>query len=648
MELQRLRTRATSTLISIAMFGAFSSGKSTLVSGLQGKLEVIESVDRDGHPAEEFVGILPAAPEPANACPARVVPIAADAQVDASGRGFLRVRFTDSPDWENIGSNPIPAMVAAYLTDWAERGNRKREHWQREVAEAEILLTNHEIPAMLYDLPGYGSPNRTHDAIIKAAMNDADCFIYVTRANRTLAEEDLELIRVLYDHCRLGRKRVIWVLTGIDEAAHVDYRHIPHWRRMIERNNKYLRENFAVEGQVDSTFLGKEGFIGVSPVAEARAKARAAGDGDGGLDRRPVSLLEPGMDVLRQVIRDMVEMESGHKHVANIAIEAQGFVRPLASAVTARLRDERIPVDEQAAALAANQESLERVNTALANASKDLEKILVTRVKRASRPFGGLASHLHEQLDSAIRDTDIRNRSKANQIGVTKTQVLQAWVSATGSPGELWEQQIDKFQRDIIGWARKNVETGDTASSPHGARFDLGLLDFNITALRKGARPEVVQRAAAVVGISSSIAAAAGYFAATAGIGALFPPAAVIAGLAGAVFIGAEVFKRSRGGTSLAVMQNEWIADLDEVAKMLQGQFETSLSTHGTLMIDSMVRSLEEYRTQLDLSIAIIQKRIDDPTYQMSQGLVDQLEPPSREGQQIMDELGELIARCQQ
>jgi hypothetical protein len=75
-ELRRLRTRAATTLINIAMFGAFSSGKSSLVSGLQGKLEVIESVDRDGAPAEEFVGILPAAPEPANACPAWVVPIA--------------------------------------------------------------------------------------------------------------------------------------------------------------------------------------------------------------------------------------------------------------------------------------------------------------------------------------------------------------------------------------------------------------------------------------------------------------------------------------------------------------------------------------------------------------------------------------------
>jgi hypothetical protein len=41
---------------------------------------------------------------------------------------------------------------------------------------------------------------------------------------------------------------------------------------------------------------------------------------------------------------------------------------------------------------------------------------------------------------------------------------------------------------------------------------------------------------------------------------------------------------------------------------MLQGQFETSLSTHGILMTDSMVRSLEEYRAQLVSSIARIQE----------------------------------------
>src|SRR6266487_6673060 len=61
-ELSHLRTRAASALINVAMFGAFSSGKSFLVSGLQGHLEVFQVQGSDGLPAEMFIGLLPSSP----------------------------------------------------------------------------------------------------------------------------------------------------------------------------------------------------------------------------------------------------------------------------------------------------------------------------------------------------------------------------------------------------------------------------------------------------------------------------------------------------------------------------------------------------------------------------------------------------------
>ena len=94
--LAHLRTRAASTLINVAMFGTFSSGKSFLVSGLQGHLEVVE-VPSDGFVAEKFIGLLPSSPEPTSSCPAQVVPVAEGSGFDTSGAGFLRVLFTDSP-----------------------------------------------------------------------------------------------------------------------------------------------------------------------------------------------------------------------------------------------------------------------------------------------------------------------------------------------------------------------------------------------------------------------------------------------------------------------------------------------------------------------------------------------------------------------
>lgn len=632
MELRRLRTRAASTLIRIAVIGGFSSGKSTLVSALPGKLEVSQVTDLDGNPAERVVGILPIAPGPASACPARVVPVSGDAPIDASGRGFLRVRFTDSPDWEDIAANPDPRLVAAYTSDSGDRRMREEEHRTREVAEAEILLSDYKIPAMLYDLPGYGAPGDPYRDSIAGAILDADCFIYVTRANRSLAQDDLDQLNFLYETG--WRKRVIWVLTGIDEANQVDQDLIPHWHRIIKQNNDYLADYFGGSGRrSDAAFIG-EGFMGVSPIAESRSK------GSGGVDMR--------MEKLRQVIRGMIEAESGRKHVADTAREALGVIRPLASAVLKRWMEEgseRISIGDPAAVLAMKQDSLERVNDALTTASSDLGKILDARVKRASRPFAGLAGHLHGRLDAEIRNADLRDRREENRVVVAATQVLRSWAEAPGGSIELEAQHIEEFQEEIIGWARERIESADVASSPHGSQFDIGLLDFSITVIRTGSRSDIVKQTAAIVGLSTSFTALASYFAGLAGLSAVFPPAAAIAGLAGLMFLGVEIFRRNKD-TPTDEMRNEWLSQLDEKAETLQKEFEASLGVRGALMIDGLKKYLEEYKSELQFSIARIKARIDDPGHRRSQDLAEMLEPVKEVGEQLIDELDDLHELC--
>ncbi|MFB8000326.1 dynamin family protein [Streptomyces sp. NPDC056002] len=270
--LTRLRTRAASTLINVALLGAFSSGKSFLLSGLQSGLELVEVPTADGQTADKFVGLLPSSPVPTTACPASVVPVADQSPVDASGTGYLRVRFTDSDEdeWEDVGNSPAPSVVAAYAMQDADVTDRLRPHRGREVAELEIMLASATLPAKLYDLPGYGSPNPVHDMIVRAAMADADCFMYVSYASRTLSERDLDLIRFLYDHYLLSGKRVVWVVTAIDAASHLDLRNIPEWKATINRNNAYLKENFTLpSGQPDLGFIG-EGFLSVSPALVSR------------------------------------------------------------------------------------------------------------------------------------------------------------------------------------------------------------------------------------------------------------------------------------------------------------------------------------------------------------------------------------------
>jgi hypothetical protein len=636
--LGHLRTRAASTLINVAMFGAFSSGKTFLVSGLQGQLEVIEAEGSDGLPAEKFIGLLPSSPVPVSACPAQIVPVADDG-VDSAGRGFMRVRFIDSADWEDVGSNPIPAMVAAYAAVGGDVVNRLPAHRRREVAQLEILISNYKIPAKLYDLPGYGSTISTHDAIIKTAMNDADCFIYVTRANRALGEEDLELIHVLYTHCKAWNKRVIWVVAGIDEATSLDHANMPGWRSVIGKNNEYIEQNFQLGGQPDRGFIG-EGFIGASPASEARAAMHEAA-GNGVVAGR----LRAGsqMNSLREVIQNLIERESGPRHIADIASKARSLVGPLANAVSDRLREERVPVDKQAAALAAMQDRLRRADSAIYRLQDDLQQTLSVRVKRASSHFQGLAASLHAELDPVIRDTDLRNTRRANQVNNARVQSLQAWIERPGGPGELWDEQLAQFHQDMLGWLRNNIGANESATQLSGAQFDLTGLDLDIIRNTRIAVPDIVQRTALIAGIAAPAAATVTWIASAAVGGMFFPPAAAVAGAAALVYVGVQYFK-AKNIDSLEIMRREWVAGLDSTAAAVKEHYECTLSTQGLRMIEYLAQYLESHRAKLGESIERIKERIADPDYQMSQDFVDELEPSSREGERLVAELDELRA----
>lgn len=640
-ELQRLRTHAMSTLIKIAVVGSFSSGKSTLVSALAGKLEVSQVTDVDGNLAERVIGILPIAPGPASACPARVVPVSGGTKVDASGRGFLRVRFVDSPDWEDIAANPDPKLLAAYAASSADRGRRKEEHRQREVAEAEILLSDCEIPAMIYDLPGYGAAEDPYRNSIVDAIYDADCFIYVTRASRPLAKDDLEIINFLQK--TRWRKRVIWVLTGIDDAIQVDADFIPGWHSILREDNDYLAEYFGdSDGGSGVAFIG-EGFRGVSPIAEARAK----GGGEiGGVAEagRPV----PGrpalcMEDLRQVIREMIEAESGRKHVAEVAREALGTIRPLEEMVSKRWHEERGDWGE---ILARDRELLERVDAALAAAPSDLGRILDSRVRRASRLFAELVSHLHDRLEAEIREADLSDERKANRFAAAGTQILRSWAEAPGGPIELEDRQVEEYQKELTEWAWAQIGSADASIFPDGAQFDIRLLDFTITKDRTGPWSDLLKNIAALIGVTTGVTGLATYVAGLAGVVSVFPPAAAVAGVAGLMYLGIAIFGPTRNAVPADKMKNDLISQLNKNMKTLQGQFKDSLGVRGGLMIKSVEKYLEERKSQLDTSIQRIDARIGQPEYRRSRDLAQSLELVKQTGEQLIDDLDGLRERC--
>jgi hypothetical protein len=633
-EMLRLRTRSASSLIKVAMLGAFSSGKSFLLSALQGGLELVTVPDRDGIPAEKFVGLLPSSPVPTTACPATVVPVEPeDTAHDASQRGFLRVQFTDSQDdeWEDVGNSPAPSVVAAYAMQDADPLERLRQHWDREVAEIEILLSTYRLPAMLYDLPGAGSVNAIHDTIIRQAMSKADCFIYVVHASRSMSDDDLELIRFLYAHHKISKKPVIWLVTAIDSATHLDHRNVRAWQANVDRNNTYLKDNFTLDGRPDMGFIN-EGFIPVSPASEARSIALEA---QGNLAEARTKAAESRMDGLRAMLDDLISRETGQPHLARVADEASGLLDHRLNWLSDRLRMERTPIEELQGSLSAQESELHKVRAAVPRLRTQLEEQLKEHTRRACRPFDRLAAHLHSVLDAQILATDVKRPTKANQVQLAKTQEMQSWIEARpDGPAALWERQEEHFKREIVRRVKEELGADDRARQLHGHSFDIETLTMPRARIERPAGRDLVQQTAALLGISAPIVATGSWMAGMAAAGLVFPPAIAVLGLSMLVYMGVQ--RRRSRATSLEVTQREWIAALDTEAREVRESFELSIGLQGMDLIANLVERLESHQDELEGSMARLQERMAHPETQDQQALVDRLQAVVAEGESVM------------
>ncbi len=559
--------------------------------------------------------------------------------VDASGTGYLRVRFTDSDDegWEDVGNSPAPSVVAAYAMQDADVTDRLRAHRGREVAELEIMLAGAKLPAKFYDLPGYGSPNPIHDVIVRAAMADADCFIYVSHASRTLSERDLDLIRFLYDHYLLSGKRVVWAVTAIDAASNLDLRNVPEWKATIARNNTYLRDNFKLPGgQPDLGFIG-EGFLPVSPALEARA-AKFEAEGAEAPARRLRS--ESRMDTLRQAIEGLISMGAGTRHIAAVATEARALLNPRHRQLEQRLRTERLEIDELKELLQSQQQRLEQLGTALPGIREDLERKLRNCIDRTVRPFSRLAAHLHSELDATISATDLNKPTKANEVQVSKAQVLRAWLVSPSGPATVWTEQFDAFKKEVVQAVDRALGDKDLAGRLPDFTFDVNTVSVPEPARRSTGRRDVVQRAAALVSIATPVVAGGGWLYGLAAAGTIFPPAGFVAGVAALVFLGIQ---RHKGRiSSLKVLQQEWINGIDSEVAAIKEQFTLTASVQGMSVIDHLMDNLAQYEDQVEQQRYLVRERIANPENQARQDLVDELEPLCTEGESLLETLRRL------
>ena len=369
------------------------------------------------------------------------------------------------------------------------------------------------------------TPN--HEKIAKEATAVADCFVYVANATRALTAnaKDLDLIRFLYEHHTLTRKRVVWVLTAIDKAMDLNIENEPSWKETLAANNEYLRQNFAhQDGRPDTAFIGP-GFIPVSPALEAQGRFFiAAGDEP----RGQTLIAASNMDDLRMTLKTLIDEGAGQRHLADIAAEASAIIMPRHRVIRGRLNAERLPFEELTAERSAIEEQLNGLDLIVAETKNHLEALLLQRIRTAARPFGRLAAHLHEHMDKEILSADPRNPKEANRLEVRKSQITYAWMTGPTGPATKWESEFASFQRSASSYVQSKLGREALLTTP--PPLEVNQLTAPRTVRRQMTASDLVQRTAIFVTAVTPISAGATWAVTAVAVSTIVWPAAALTG----------------------------------------------------------------------------------------------------------------------
>ncbi|CAM5618324.1 Dynamin family protein [Streptomyces sp. KS_5] len=629
--MEALRTRALSTMLKVALLGRQSSGKSFLISGLQGGLEYLPFIDEDGEQSDEYVGILPSSASPTTACPSTVIPVGDDPTVDAYGRGLLRVKLRGRADWVEVGTDLHRAEVAAYAAADGNRADRRSEHVNDHVERIELLISKARLPIKLFDLPGSESEDEERDEIMYEAWKEADCFIYVSQATEALTSNELRLIRDLYSHAVPARKRVLWVLSGIDRAAQREHNQAA-WKNVLATNNQYLRDRYPSSER----FIG-EGFLPVSAALEAQAEFEEGKGRDGSALRR-----RGRMGELRDRLQGLLESGAGHKHLKLIGDEAGWVVRRRRRTIADVLDAHRVAVDQLEVQRDGLRQELEGMDESLQRMLTELNDELDRRIRKTQRPFNGLAGELHRGLDGLI-DTGNLSAEHVNEIGVRHVQLFNEWMTGPDGPGTLWEREraaLDDsarlFLRSLFG-----EDTGSRLVGPEPLDLE------SIPVANDGDNPwrayGVVQDAANVLGVASPLAGGAVWLTTSLSLATIAVPvgAAVLAAIGIARITD---FLRERE-SKIQQARQERKDMIDEQAKEARTGFEEMVRSDGRRVIDAAAEYHHRHRARLRATLDEIVQRMRAEDTEGSREIVRRLTPVEEQGRAIAADVQDLLDR---
>jgi Dynamin family len=645
-EITILRTRASRSLLTVAFLGEFSSGKSFLINALQGVLRY-ESVRTGGRLKKRYIGLLPSSTVPMTAHPSRIVPVSSTegGPAPSEGRPLLKVRFADSPTWESKGYVSSPDLVAAYTTDREERVEGRLDgDRSRQVVEVEISLSKCEIPAELFDLPGLEAPLKVHEEVVNDRMRDADCFVYVSKATRTLSDSNVEhLLNGLHMHHKaFSRKPVIWVTTAIDLADNIDdQENREEWRLTVDEDNRYLRGRFTDStGEPDWGFLGDAGFIGVSPALEAEGRALLETDPEASREL----IAGSRMTELRKALQRLIEDHAGDRHLEAVAKEARNVLVRSCTYLNTLLESERLPAERIAGERADARRQIEELDARLPPFRKQLETSLSPRLERASATFKGrygLSAYLEREMGEYIDSSNLRKEGEFRRLELRTKEVIARWIQGDHGPLVPWRREIAEFQAEAT--SRLGELLSDVTSFTPHREVDLDIAAFTMvrTSRKASSREDPVDK---FTGLASNITSLAGLPTVVLGITtstvALLPVGAALS--FGGIF--ALWRKWREGKTALHLLREEERAQLRLIAVQVQDWVSGELKDSGAALIDAVMLIAERRRRAVNEHLTFLGLRERLPEAQEQRGFLAALEDLNTRADALLTGFGRFIA----
>ncbi|MBM2614050.1 hypothetical protein JIG36_00585 [Actinoplanes sp. LDG1-06] len=661
--LSRARSGAESSLLNVAFLGEFSSGKSFLISGLYGRLSATE--DTSGRRTTfSYEGLLPSGPEAVSACPVRVVSVPEPGE-DQGGRGRhqrresrdkpaprLRVRFAGETEWTDIGPVQSLDQVDSYVTVGSEHLHL-REHRDRPVSEAEVAVQGAPFPAVLWDLPGHSSPVPDHADIINRELAEADCYVYVTRAVRALGQADADMIRRLFREHSAHRRKVIWVLTAIDEGEAPDRRSgLLNWQKIQQVNNEYLREKFGGAGKLGESFIG-DGFIPVSPAWEAEAELRPP--------RESLSLrLDSRMNGLRGALNAMIESATGASYLKDYADDLSDAMfealRGLEGAAHARKQSDA----ERGHRLRAVDTELELLETGTESLLRSLQSAGSATVRSlvSQNLTGQLANRLHARLDKRIAGADLLKPDAFDRLETEQAGVIADWLEEPDGPAERWDRSYSELT-DIVNKAMGDLVTRMSATDSRRIKIPSAWIDVQELARKADReqpateRPPLLERAAGILknlpGVGAATAViATGAAQAAAAVGL---PAAAVAVLtpvgAGLVLASAGyvAWRATKGRLALREKRDDFKRTLDKTAaEVIQG-FELQMNSQVQELVSGVDLFRIRLRTDLHGERRTVSRALETGEV-VSESESRELTSMLEDGQRIRSALQQIVAEC--